>query len=99
MAKKDSVIKNCNIHTSGRTSHIWIREGSENIRIIDSSFIKEDESGEIEGCFLWIWALNGTIKNIYIGDENNMAKLCDAYLYDETQTAWVNVNTNEVLTE
>lgn len=39
------------------------------------------------------------VKNIYIGDENNMAKLCDAYLYDETQTAWVNVNTNEVLTK
>lgn len=39
------------------------------------------------------------IKNIYIGDENNMARLCDAYLYDKTQTAWVNVNTNEVLTE
>lgn len=37
------------------------------------------------------------IKNIYIGDSNNTAKLANAYLYDETQTAWVNVNTGEVL--
>ena len=38
------------------------------------------------------------IKNIYIGDSNNMAQLANAYLYDETQSAWVNVNTGEVLT-
>ena len=38
------------------------------------------------------------IKNIYIGDNNNMAQLASAYLYDESQTAWVNVNTGEVLT-
>ena len=38
------------------------------------------------------------IKNVYIGDSNNTAQLCNAYLYDETQTAWVNVNTGEVLT-
>ena len=38
------------------------------------------------------------IKNIYIGDSNNTAQLANAYLYDETQTAWVNVNTGEVLT-
>lgn len=37
------------------------------------------------------------IKNVYIGDSNNTAKLANAYLYDETQTAWVNVNTGEVL--
>ena len=37
------------------------------------------------------------IKNIYIGDSNNTAQLANAYLYDETQTAWVNVNTGEVL--
>ena len=37
------------------------------------------------------------IKNIYIGDNNNMAQLANAYLYDETQTGWVNVNTGEVL--
>ena len=37
------------------------------------------------------------IKNIYIGDSNNTAQLCNAYLYDETKTAWVNVNTGEVL--
>ena len=37
------------------------------------------------------------IKNIYIGDSNNTAQLCNAYLYDETQTGWVNVNTGEVL--
>ena len=38
------------------------------------------------------------IKNIYIGDSNNTAQLANAYLYDETQSAWVNVNTGEVLT-
>ena len=38
------------------------------------------------------------IKNIYIGDSNNTAQLCNAYLYDETKSAWVNVNTGEVLT-
>ena len=38
------------------------------------------------------------IKNIYIGDSNNMAQLANAYLYDETQSVWVNVNTGEVLT-
>ena len=37
------------------------------------------------------------IKNIYIGDSNNTAQLANAYLYDEMQTAWVNVNTGEVL--
>ena len=37
------------------------------------------------------------IKNIYIGDSNNTAQLANAYLYDETQTGWVNVNTGEVL--
>ena len=38
------------------------------------------------------------IKNIYIGDSNNTAQLANAYLYDESKTAWVNVNTGEVLT-
>ena len=38
------------------------------------------------------------IKKVYIGDSNNTAQLANAYLYDETQTAWVNVNTGEVLT-
>ena len=38
------------------------------------------------------------IKNIYIGDSNNTAQLCNAYLYDGTKSAWVNVNTGEVLT-
>ena len=37
------------------------------------------------------------IKNIYIGDSTNTAQLADAYLYDETQSAWVNINTGEVL--
>ena len=37
------------------------------------------------------------IKNIYIGDSSNTAQLANAYLYDETQTAWINVNTGEVL--
>ena len=37
------------------------------------------------------------IKNIYIGDSNNTAQLANAYLYDETQSAWVNINTGEVL--
>ena len=37
------------------------------------------------------------INKVYIGDSNNTAKLANAYLYDETQTAWVNVNTGEVL--
>ena len=38
------------------------------------------------------------IKNIYIGDSNNTAQLANAYLYDDSQSAWVNVNTGEVLT-
>ena len=38
------------------------------------------------------------IKNIYIGDSNNTAQLANAYLYDEIQSAWINVNTGEVLT-
>ena len=38
------------------------------------------------------------IKNIYIGDSTNTAQLANAYLYDETQSAWINVNTGEVLT-
>lgn len=38
------------------------------------------------------------IKKVYIGDSNNTAQLANAYLYDETQTAWVNVNTGQVLT-
>ncbi len=37
------------------------------------------------------------IKNIYIGDSSNMALLANAYLYDDSQAAWVNVNTGEVL--
>lgn len=37
------------------------------------------------------------IKNIYIGDSTNTAQLANAYLYDETKTGWVNVNTGEVL--
>ena len=37
------------------------------------------------------------IKNIYIGNSNNKAQLANAYLYDETKTGWVNVNTGEVL--
>ena len=37
------------------------------------------------------------IKNIYIGDNDNKAQFADAYLYDETKSAWVNVNTGEVL--
>ena len=38
------------------------------------------------------------IKNIYIGNSNNKAQSANAYLYDETKTGWVNVNTGEVLT-
>ena len=38
-----------------------------------------------------------SIKNIYIGDSNNTAQFANAYLYDETKSAWVNVNTGEVL--
>ena len=37
------------------------------------------------------------IKNIYIGNSNNKAQLANAYLYDDSQSAWVNVNTGEVL--
>lgn len=37
------------------------------------------------------------ISKIYIGDSNNTAQLANAYLYDETKSAWVNVNTGEVL--
>ena len=42
--------------------------------------------------------VNIPIKNVYIGDSNNAAQLANAYLYDETKSAWVNVNTGEVLT-
>ena len=38
------------------------------------------------------------INKIYIGDSTNTAQLANAYLYDVTQSAWVNVNTGEVLT-
>ena len=38
------------------------------------------------------------IKNVYIGNSNNTAQLANAYLYDNSQSAWVNVNTGEVLT-
>ena len=38
------------------------------------------------------------VKNVYIGDNNNIRQLASAYLYDETQSAWVNVNTGEKLT-
>ena len=37
------------------------------------------------------------ISKIYIGDSTNTAQLANAYLYDETQSAWINVNTGEVL--
>ena len=37
------------------------------------------------------------VSNVYIGDNDGIAKKVDAYLYDETQTGWVNVNTGEVL--
>lgn len=37
------------------------------------------------------------INKVYIGNSNNTAELANAYLYDESQTAWVNVNTGEVL--
>ena len=42
--------------------------------------------------------VNIPIKNIYIGDSTNTAQLASAYLYDQSQSAWVNVNTGEVLT-
>lgn len=38
------------------------------------------------------------INKVYIGNSNNTAQLANAYLYDETQTSWVNVNTGQVLT-
>ena len=41
--------------------------------------------------------VNIPIKNVYIGDSNNTAQLANAYLYDETKSAWVNVNTGEAL--
>ena len=37
------------------------------------------------------------IKNVYIGDSTNTAQLANAYLYDDSQSSWVNVNTGEVL--
>ena len=39
------------------------------------------------------------INKVYIGNSNNKSQFANAYLYDETQMAWVNVNTGEVLTE
>ena len=38
------------------------------------------------------------VSKVYIGDSNNTAQLANAYLYDDSQSAWVNVNTGEVLT-
>ena len=38
------------------------------------------------------------IKNIYIGNANNRAEFAKAYLYNEKQSAWVNINTGEKLT-
>ena len=37
------------------------------------------------------------INKVYIGDSNNTAKLANAYLYNDSQSAWVNINTGEVL--
>ena len=38
------------------------------------------------------------VSKVYIGDSNNTAQFANAYLYDESKTGWVNVNTGEVLT-
>lgn len=38
------------------------------------------------------------VKNVYIGGSNNAAEFASAYLYDQSKSAWVNVNTGEVLT-
>ena len=38
------------------------------------------------------------INKVYIGDSNNTGQLANAYIYDETQSTWINVNTGEVLT-
>ena len=38
------------------------------------------------------------IKNIYIGNASNRAEFAKAYLYNEKQSAWVNINTGEKLT-
>ena len=38
------------------------------------------------------------IKKIYIGNSSNTAQLANAYLYDDSQSSWVNVNTGQVLT-
>ena len=38
------------------------------------------------------------VKNVYIGDNNNIRQLASAYLYDQSKSAWVNVNTGEKLT-
>ena len=42
-------------------------------------------------------SITTNINKIYIGNKNNLGEYADAYLYDETKTGWVNVNTGEVL--
>ena len=37
------------------------------------------------------------VKGVYIGDSNNVAQFAEAYLYDEGDSNWVNVNTGETL--
>ena len=37
------------------------------------------------------------VKGVYIGDSNNVAQFAEAYLYDEGDSNWVNVNTEETL--
>ena len=39
------------------------------------------------------------INKVYIGNNNNKSQFANAYLYDETQMAWVNINTGEILTK
>ena len=42
-------------------------------------------------------SITTNINKIYIGNKNNLGEYAEAYLYDETKSAWVNVNTGEVL--
>ena len=37
------------------------------------------------------------VKGVYIGDSNNVAQFAEAYLYDEGDSNWVNINTGEAL--
>ena len=100
-----------NSSCSSYNSNIFIFGGSNNSAVYSNKIYNFATSFELPTNNVLIYNSNSNysfdlitdqvtipIKNIYIGDSNNIAQLANAYLYDEAQTAWVNVNTGEVLT-